>query len=125
MPPKRISAGTSPIFSRRSSRSATPINRGTSPINTKQFNKLMGNLNNGQYTTLHQLPAVNTPINLRHYLRRAVLGGLTGLGGLAAYYYREPLIKLGHQVYDYARDKFHNLFASNTSTPNVPGLHHN
>ena len=125
MPPKRVSTGTSPIYSRRSSRSPTPIDRSTSPMNVKQLKNIMGNLNNGQYTTLHQLPADNRPINLRHYLRRALMGGLAGLGGYAAYHFRQPLMKLGQATYNYALDKFHNLYPSNTSAPVNPGVHHN
>ena len=122
MPPKKVDAE-----SRRSSRSPTPLRneRGTSPVNVKQFKKIMGNLNSGQFTTLHQLP--DRPMNARHYVRRAIIGGLLGLGGGLGYYFRQPLLKLGQKAYNYGLDKFHNLFQSNntsSSKPVNPNLHH-
>ena len=128
MPPKLVDVQTSPFTSRRSSRGSTPINRGTSPIPFKKFDKVIGNLNNGEYMTAHQLPAADRPIYQRNHLRRALLGGLLGLGSYLAYQFREPLVKLGHAAYNYGMDKFHNLSFFKqpaNSTALIPGLHHN
>ena len=90
--------------------------RETTPIDTGEFKNIIKNLKPGQYATLHDLP--ERPINTRHYLRRAALAGLLGLGSYAAYRFRQPLLKLGQQAYNYGLDKFHNLFGSTNSSTN-------
>ena len=120
MPPRRASQ----------SREATPINpnpnllnRETSPMPLKQVKKLINGLNQGEYARLGQLP--NRPINNHRRLRNAlILGGLGALSGVG-YRFQQPLMKLGTQAYNYAKDKFHNLFqpANTTATNTHPHIY--
>jgi len=91
--------------------------RGTSPVPFKQYDNIISNLNPGEYISVHQ--AKTPPVNHRRLRNALILGGL-GLAGGAIYKFNQPLLRLGHQGYNYVKDKFHNLFQSNntTHTPN-------
>ena len=89
------------------------IERGTSPIPFKKFDKLIDGLNQGEYMTIHNMP--KAPGNPHRRLRNAlILGGLGAAAG-AMYKFHQPLMKLGHQAYNYAMNKFHNLYAQPTN----------
>ena len=92
----------------------------TSPINIDKFEELKGYLNDGEYMTIHRIPP-----HQNRYFRNALIGGGLGLGLGAVYRYRQPLLKLGQQAYNYGLDKFHNLFRStnNSTAANDPNPH--
>lgn len=133
MPPKKnsYSRGTSPIPSSGLSRGTSPIRfnrveRETSPIPFKKYDKVISNLNQGEFMTAHQLPSA--PMSPQRRLRNAlILGGLGAAAG-AMYKFRQPLMKLGNQAYNFAHDKFHNLFSfnqpSNLTNAIEPNHHH-
>ena len=97
--------------------------REASPIPEKQYQQIMKHLNDGQYATIHNFPLHVQP-RQTHRLRNALL--LAGLGASlgAMYHYRQPLMKLGQRAYNYASDKFHNLFANpSNETAALPNPH--
>ena len=88
------------------------LERGTSPVPIDRFAKLQEGMNDGEYMILNRIPPPNPPQHRR--LRNAlILGGLGAAAG-AMYRFQQPLLKLGYDAYNYAKDKFHNLYASNT-----------
>ena len=132
MPPRKgLDRGTSPIPSSGLSRGTSPIRfnrveRETSPIPFKKYDKVISNLNQGEFMTAHQLPS--SPMTPQRRLRNAlILGGLGAAAG-AMYKFRQPLMKLDNQAYNFAHDKFHNLFSfnhpSNTTSMIEPNHHH-
>ena len=95
-----------------------PVNRYSreaSPIPFKQYDKIMKHLNDGEYATIHKFP-LNVQPRKSHKLRNALLLAGLGAGIGAMYHYRKPLMKLGQRAYNYASDKFHNLFNNPNST---------
>ena len=96
------------------------VDRKTSPIPFERYDQIMKHLKDGEYVAAHQFP-----VQPRHHflINGLVLGGL-GAGIGAMYHYRQPLMKLGEKAYNYAVDKFHNLFANPTNeTASLPNPH--
>ena len=103
------------------------IGRSLSPIPFDRYQNIQQNLRDGEYAVIHQAPPHNALVPYQppqhHYLRNALIGGVgLGAGIGAMYHYREPLMKLGQRAFNYARDKFHNLFqpSNNTATNQNP-----
>ena len=89
--------------------------RGTTPIDFDRFDKLKANLADNEYMVLNRIPPPNPAQH--HYFRNALIGLGLGAGAGLGYRFRQPLLKLGQQAYNYGLDKFHNLFGStNNST---------
>lgn len=132
MPPRKglDDRETSPIIPRGLSRGTSPVllsryERGTSPIPFKKYDKVISNLNQGEFVTAHQLPSA--PMSPQRRLRNVLLLGGLGAAAGAMYKFRQPLLKLGNQAYNYAQDKFHNLFTFNhpsNSSDVVESNHH-
>ena len=93
--------------------------RGTSPMPFKRYDKLIKELSPGEYMRINQLPQkpMAAAGNHRRLRNALIIGGLGAAAG-AAYRFQQPLMKLGHSVFNYARDKFHNLSASPSNTTN-------
>ena len=92
--------------------------RGTSPMPFDRYDNFRANLNENEYGVINRIPPPAPPQH--HFFRNALRIGGLGLGIGALYKYREPLLKLGHGAYNYARDKFHNLLAPTNQTSNIP-----
>ena len=101
------------------------VSRETSPIPIERYENQRKYLKNGQFAVIHNMPnyeQVGQP-QQTHRMRNAML--LLGLGaGIGAMYrYRQPLMKLGQKAYNYASDKFHNLFANPSNETAVANPH--
>lgn len=93
------------------------LERGTSPIPVDRFAKLQAGLNDGEYMILNRIQP--QPPQHRRLRNALILGGLGAAAG-AMYRFQEPLLKLGNNAYNYAKDKFHNLFAPANTTNSNP-----
>ena len=89
------------------------VQRETTPIDFDRFEKLKNSLNDDEYMVLNRIPP---NLHQHHYLRNALIGLGLGAGAGALYRFRQPLLKLGQQAYNYGLDKFHNLFGSTNKT---------
>ena len=95
------------------------VSKGTSPIPFKRYDQIMKHLKDGEFVSAHQFPVQPQ----HHYLRNALLVGGLGAGIGAMYHYRKPLMKLGQKAYNYASDKFHNLYHPTNETAALPNPH--
>ena len=91
-----------------------------------RFENIKQNLKDGEVAVINQLPPQNALVPYQpqhHYLRNALLVGGLGAGIGAMYHYRKPLMKLGQKAYNYASDKFHNLYHPTNETAALPNPH--